>query len=242
MWRIATDKIDDNLYQVVMKKDKFVFNLPIQIGFFVYQYAKLVMLRFQYEFMEKFIPDECFELAEMDTDSSYFSLSTKTIDEAIRPELRREYFETYHHWFPSKSCERHRQEFIECGISNTPFHQQQCCKDETLFHKRTPGLFKTEFQGLGIVALCSKTYICFGEKESKLSCKGLQKKRNLHNLTREKYLNVLKMQQSGKGTNKGFVPKAGKIYTYEQERHGLSYLYPKRRVMADGISTEPLDL
>ena len=30
-------------------------NLPIQIGFFVYQYAKLRMLEFYYDFMDKFI-------------------------------------------------------------------------------------------------------------------------------------------------------------------------------------------
>ena len=41
------------------------------------------------------------------------------------------------------------------------------------YHKRTPGLFKVEWEGQGIVRLCSKTYYYFGAKD-KFSCKGVK--------------------------------------------------------------------
>jgi hypothetical protein len=53
------------------------------------------------------------------------------------------------------------------------------------YDKRTPGLFKTEFTGDGMIALCSKTYYCFG-KEDKFSCKGINKRTN--QITKEKYM------------------------------------------------------
>ena len=55
-------------------------------------------------------------------------------------------------------------------------------------------------------------------------------------------MDVLKTQIAGRGENKGFKPIDGKVYTYTQTRHGLSYLYCKREVLADGVSTRPLKL
>ena len=34
--------------------------------------------------------------------------------------------------------------------------------EHAAYDKRTPALFKTEFTGDGMIALCSKTYLCFG--------------------------------------------------------------------------------
>jgi len=89
------------------------------------------------------------------------------------------------------------------------------------------------------VSLCSKTYYCFGDKD-KYSCKGISKRQN--DLTKDTYLNVLKTQESGSGTNRGFRVRDNQVLTYTQTRAGLSYLYPKRKVAADGVSTSPLDL
>ena len=169
-------KINDSLFQVELKKAVQVHSLPIHLGFFVYGYAKLKMLQFQYNFMQKFLPYDSYELVEMDTDSSYFALSVENIEDAVKPELRREFYEHYHEWFPTESCNQHHQNFVDVKLRQEPWFQQQCCKDAFKYQKRTPGLFKTEFKGLGIAALCSKTYICWGKDETKLSCKGLQKK------------------------------------------------------------------
>ena len=74
-------------------------NLPLQIGFFVYQYAKLRMLSFHYDCVDKYLDRENFELMGMDTDSLYMVLSTPSLESAVRPELRQQFFKEYHHWF-----------------------------------------------------------------------------------------------------------------------------------------------
>ena len=53
--------------QVTSKKKSIRYNLPIQIGFFVYQYAKLRMLAFFFDVIDHFISREDYCLLEMDT-------------------------------------------------------------------------------------------------------------------------------------------------------------------------------
>ena len=50
-------------------------DLPLQIGVAVYHLAKLRMLEFYYDFIDKYIDISDFELLEMDTDSNYFAFS-----------------------------------------------------------------------------------------------------------------------------------------------------------------------
>ena len=45
------DRITEETYEVESRK----LNLPIQVGFFVYQYAKLRMLHVYYDFLDKII-------------------------------------------------------------------------------------------------------------------------------------------------------------------------------------------
>ena len=90
------DIIDDDLYEVSRTKKSVTMNLPIQIGFFVYQYAKLRMLQFYYDFMDKFIDRSDFEYCEIDTDSAYVPLSGESVDDLIKPELRAEYEQEKH--------------------------------------------------------------------------------------------------------------------------------------------------
>ena len=87
------------------------------------------------------------------------------------------------------------------------------------------------------VALCSKTYHCWGDK-TKTSCKGLNK--NLNPLNKQDFLKVLSTKESGGGTNKGFRVVKNMMFTYEQQRKSLSYLYIKHKVLDDGVSTEPI--
>ena len=53
------------------RDDKSVvkYTLPLHIGFFVYQYAKLRMLQFHYEFVDRYVERPLFQYCEMDTDS-----------------------------------------------------------------------------------------------------------------------------------------------------------------------------
>ena len=238
-------KIDQDLYQIELFKKKHIFDLPLHLGVFVYGYAKLRMLEWTHQFMQRYLSRDNYELAEMDTDSSYFALAKPTLDECVRPQLLLPYYRHYDEWFPTLACAKHKNAFVATKATKQEWVMDECCKAAHEYDKRTPGKFKIEFQGDGIIALCSKTYICFGSQDDenvKLSCKGLQKKRNLENLTKQTYLNVLKNQKAGLGINKGFIARNGRVYSYTQIRNSLTYLYCKRLVMDDGVSTKPLDL
>ena len=54
-------------------------DLPLQIGVAVYHLAKLRMLDFYYNFIDKYIDRSDFELLEMDTDSNYLFMNIKTM-------------------------------------------------------------------------------------------------------------------------------------------------------------------
>ncbi|BFZ05454.1 hypothetical protein BsWGS_08493 [Bradybaena similaris] len=90
-----------------------------------------------------------------------------------------------------------------------------------------------------MISLCSKTYICFGDY-NKVSTKGLNK--NLNKTEPQHFRKVIDTEQSGGGTNTGFRPLEGSVYTYQQYRNALSYFYIKRKVDADKVTTTPLDI
>ena len=210
------EEITSGVYELKSSKKKLKMNLPIQIGFFVYQYAKLRMLEFYYHCIDRFLDRADFELLEMDTDSLYMALGGDSVEELVKPERKEEFQAVKSSWFPRR---------------DTP--------ENAAYDKRTPGLFKVEWSGQGFVGLNSKTYYCWGAKD-KYSCKGISKKNNTIN--NDKYLKVLKTQESESGENRGFRVVNNKVLTYAQFRVGFSYFYPKRKVLADGVTSIPLDI
>ena len=56
-------------YEIEKSKPELRLSLSIQIGCFILQYAKLHMLQFYYDFLDKFIDRTDFQYCEMDTDS-----------------------------------------------------------------------------------------------------------------------------------------------------------------------------
>ena len=230
-------ELTDSLTEIEVAKKKINWNLPSAIGFFVYQYAKLRMLDFHYKVIDHFVSRSDYQLVEMDTDSLYMALSAPTLEEAVKPQLKEEFYNIYHNWFPSPHCDRHQRAYVR-GKLQGDWTPRPCCEKRRKYDKRTPGLFKLEFKGQNIVALCSKTYICTGQDETKLTCKGLNKARN--QLTEDQYLDVLRHRESGGGENCGFRMSGAVMTTYLQQRRSLSYLYIKRRVCEDGVSTLPI--
>lgn len=49
------DPINDQTYEVQSAKKRINLNLPIQVCSFVYQYAKLHMLLFYYDFIDRYL-------------------------------------------------------------------------------------------------------------------------------------------------------------------------------------------
>ena len=68
--------------------------------------------------------------------------------------------------------------------------------------ERTQDLFKVEWEGDGIIGLCSKTYYCFGDTKDMFSCEELRIKNNVIN--KKKYLDNILNKRNGKVVNKGF--------------------------------------
>ena len=140
----------------------------------------------------------------MDTDSLYMALSGPSLEDVISPSKRHEFYSNFHHWLPSQSCSRHRQQWIEKRCLSQDWTPDECCLEQQRYDKRTPGLFKTEWEGTAMVCLCSKTYFGKGSQPKQV-CKGFNTKQNVFSL--ETYLNVIKNQASGFGTNKSFRVK-----------------------------------
>ena len=67
--------LSDDLYEVELAKKIIKYDLPLHIGYFVYQYAKLRMLEFYYDFLDKYLECHDYEYIEMDTDSAYIGIA-----------------------------------------------------------------------------------------------------------------------------------------------------------------------
>ena len=85
------NELNNDMYEVIKTKSKVTLNLPLQIGSDVYQLAKLRMLQFKYDFIDRFIDQSDYQYCEMDTDSAYIAFSSANIEDIIKPHLRNEY-------------------------------------------------------------------------------------------------------------------------------------------------------
>jgi len=234
------EEIGDDILEFEHSKSHIKLDIPIQIGFFVLEYAKLLILSFYYDFLVKFIPFEDFALIQTDTDSLYFSLSTDSLFLAVPFTKRKSFMAEYSNWFAKEFCDKHQSLFFYCKFNNSEWSPEECCQKVAKFDSRTVGKFHMEWKGEGVVALCSKAYYCIGDT-NKYSSKGISK---VHNqLTEKDYLHVLYNQQIVHGTNKGFRIRGNDIYTYvQQNRKALNFLYGKRVVQPDHITTLPTQL
>ena len=223
-------ELNDRIYEVEKTRRKVRLDTPIQIGIAVYSYAKLLLINF-WEFLNKYLIKEKYELLYCDTDSLYLALSEENIDDCIKPDLlgawQREKWE-----FLSSTDKTE----IEFDGQKIPFNQ---------FDKRTPGKFKPEFEGQGVVCLNSKVVHAWGvDKEGKpiykTSSKGSQKRRNLFG--KAHFLSVLETQIPHHVINAGFYKDNLTMKTYTQSKQGLAFFYAKRKILHDGISTTHLDI
>ena len=234
------DVVVDDAYEIAMNKKTVTYALPVHVGFFVLQYAKMRMLQFYYDFINRYLERPLFQYCEMDTDSAYLALAGESVDDLVTPELREHYFRHRSEWLPSECCVEHQNEYVRCRLADRPWvGDEACCKARKAYDKRTPGLFKVEWSGDGFVGLCSKTYYCFGATD-KYSTKGLSKRHNAIN--KDAFLEVLSNRRSGSGKNRGFRVHRSSVLTYVQERAALTYFYAKRVVHEDGLSTGPVDV
>ena len=234
------DIVVDDAYEIEMSKRTVTYTLPVHVGFFVLQYAKMRILQFYYDFINRYVERPLFQYCEMYTDSAYLALAGESVDALVTPELSDHNFRHHSEWLPSECCDEHRNEYERCRIVNRSWvGDEACCKARRAFDERTPGMFKVEWSGDGFVGLCSKTYYCFGATD-KYSTKGLSKRHNT--IDKDAFLEVLTNRRSEGGTNRGFRVHHSTVLTYVQERAALTYLYAKRVVHEDGVTTGQVDV
>ena len=195
-------------YELESRKPRVKITRPFQIGLVVYQLAKLRMLEFYYDFLDRYASRRDYELIQMDTDSNYMAISGDKLEDIIRPELRAEFEATKKQWLAWEK-----------------------------WSGRTPGLFKFESEGSGMIALCSKCYFVNSEKK-KFSTKSMSKKQN--EITWQRFKAALN-RCIDRAENRGFRMVGNRMMTYEQHKVGLSAYYEKRLVLPDGIHTEPIE-
>ena len=162
------DKIVNDVYEVKTYKKKIVMDNPIQVGFFILQYAKLRMLEFYYDCLSIYLNPNTFEncenrYCETDTDSIYMAISTKNLDQSIQEEFKSQY---------------DTEIFRSCSDKKVPkWFPRSCCDKHKALDQRGTGLFKLEFLGVKMISLCSKSYIIEDENgKQKNSCKGVSKR------------------------------------------------------------------
>lgn len=207
----------DGIYEVSMNPKHVKQNIPIQVAYTVLNDAKLRMSQFYYDCIDKYLDRKDYQYMYMDTDSAYMALSDK-FENLIQPELRDEYELEKNNWFPREDTTVNKN-----------------------YDKRTPGLFKIEYEGDGMIALCSKTYYTWGNQD-KFSSKGIQKSANEKALCKEAYKRCLIEEETISFQNRGFRYIDGAMKTYEQEKIGLTPIYVKGIVMNDGIHIHPLNI
>ena len=123
---------------------------PLQIAFCVYADAKLCMLSFVYDFIDRYFDRTVYEICSTDTDSLYFAYAEcEEFEDLVKPHLRREYFTVRGKFFPSQVCESPVcvASYVDAKTNKLPWNQSSCCRKAEVFHNRTPGLFKTEYTG-----------------------------------------------------------------------------------------------
>ena len=232
-------------YELESRKARITIRRPFQVGIAVYQMAKLRMLQFYYDFLDKYLDRQDFELIQMDTDSNYMAISGKTLEEIVKPEMREEFEKEKKNWLAWAKWDW-RIKDKELAETEDPELKKEFAasggnwKAWQKWRGRIPGLFKQEFEGERMIALCSKCYYADdrGETKKKLSSKGMSKRQNEINWHR--FRSALDGNKD-MATNRGFRMRDGNMVTYEQEKLGLSAYYDKRWVLPDGIHTEPIE-
>ena len=99
--------ITEDTFEIEMNKSVVKYTLPLHIGFFVYQYAKLRMLQFYYDFAHRYVERPLFQYCETDTDSAYIALAGESIDGLVKADCRAHYFIHRSQWLPAECCDEH---------------------------------------------------------------------------------------------------------------------------------------
>ena len=178
----------DQIYEFTLYKQKVLLNVPIVLGFFVLQYAKLMLLQMYYDFFIKFCKNKSFELVHCDTDSIYICHCGDRLVDIIKPEMLAEFNKVVY-----DSCNDDID--INPGQNNY-FLTRDCCQKHRSYDQYESGMWKQEyFGGQEAIGLSSKSYILISGKKyepSETSISQLHKQRLINKSLKLKTRGVMK--------------------------------------------------
>jgi hypothetical protein len=197
--QLTTILDEEEYYEIEKSKPELRLSLPIQIGYFILQYAKLHMLQLYYDFLDTLIDRADFQYCEMDTDYAYLAVSAPRLIDVIKTYM----LPTYTNGLEGYCCD----EIIEAD-ADLHWIPRTCCTKHAKFDKRPPGLFKLVYEGDFMIGLQPKPKI---RHEVKLSSKGVSKRRITAPMTI--YRRVLRTQRAGCRSIQDFRARNNRIYT-----------------------------
>ena len=103
-------------YEIQERKRKVEITRPYQCGIAVYQLAKLCMLEFYYDFLDKYIDRKDFEYMYMDTDSAYFAISGECLRDVVKESFWKSMIETLKTGLLLTSFLREHQDYLNLNL------------------------------------------------------------------------------------------------------------------------------
>jgi len=71
-------------YEITSREPRVTIHRSFEVGIAVNQLAKLRILEFYHDFLDRFVDRKDFELIQMDTDNLYFALSANKLEEVVK--------------------------------------------------------------------------------------------------------------------------------------------------------------
>ena len=212
---------DGGVSEICSAYGRIKLQVPNYIATHVLLSAKKCLLSFVYDFLLSYISIEKFAICLTDTDSVYCMFAGTSLEDSVDADKRQEF-------------EHIRRDF--CGIQRHPKSvlARNCCSNCELADNKTPLYWKCEQVSTKMISLTSKTYICVNENDTnkttntKMSCKGVNKRVVMANNPYRLYKSVMESQQSFGSTNTGFRNINDHMYTYKCQRLAFPFLYLKR--------------
>ena len=222
------------LYEVQMSRKSVCADLPLHMGVWILQAAKLRNMEAM-RTLERYLDPRKWTSLYCDTDSLFLALTEDSLDDCVLEVMREDWFKhggARQRLFVDEFCKKHQSEFIETKCRRREqwdTEARACCKAERAEQSRRPGLLKMEFEGDSFCALCPKSYVVVDEAGNvKKTHKGVQKRAAQH-LDFETYRGV----RSGDeclATNTGIRVLRGSVVTYEQRKKALHPVDIKRQL------------
>ena len=207
-------RFDKNLIGVHLNKTKMTYNKPVYCGMSILDISKTLMYEFHYKYMNKFLK----KLLFTDTDSLCYEIETDDFFADIAGDVEK--------MFDTSNFDKNHQS----GIQGK--------------NKKIPGMMKDEAGGKIIeefVGLRAKLYsykMHDGKTEKK--CKGMKKSVIKNNISFEDYKECLLSGVEQMRQMNVIRSHQHEIFSETVSKVALSENDDKRKILADGISTNAL--